>query len=215
MLGKILYLILTIGCIVAGINIFSLDPSLIVMAYIAVHILCYMISLPLVLRLGDAASRRAKKSRAAVIIAVVLLLFLVAPILLVISFISSLVALVRSIGAVKREPTGYTEEERREIYHHSAAAALESILDPTTARNVVLDDGVSTVTLRQIATFECLGSKYTLLSPITEEEEEPKAYAYEIRPRDGGDGELTLIPVVDEQVYNKVYESYRRLLSLK
>ncbi len=214
-IGRIIYLILAGGCIVAGINIFSLDPSLIVMAYITLHSVCYVFSLPLVLRIGDAVGRRAKKkSRSAAIIATVLALYLVAPILLAASFVATFISFVRSIGRKKAPLADYTDEERREIYHHSAALALRSILDPTTAGDVVLDDGVTTMALRQVATVECLGGRYALLSPIIEGDDEPRAYAYEIRPRDGGDGELTLIPVVDERIYSKVYEAYQHLARL-
>lgn len=215
-IGKVAYLVLALATIIAGINVFMLDAGLVVMAYIIVHSIAYLLSAPLLIGVGKGILRRAKRKTAvAYVIAAVLALYLVAPVTLVISFIGVFASIVGRIEKRQRKNRiEYTAEERREIYHLSAAAALESILDPTTAKDVVLDDGITTMTLKQVATVDCLGKKYALLAPVGENGEARYTCAYEIRPRDGESGALTLIPVVDEQIYRAVYEAYKRLITL-
>lgn len=214
-IGRVLYLLLCAATVIAGINIFALDASYIIIAYIAVHSVCYLLSLPLVIGVGASVRKRRKRSGALpYVIAAVLSLYIVAPVTLVIMFVRQFVALVRGIGGREPVKAEYSVEERREIYHTSAALALESILDPTTARDIVLDDGVSTMTLKQVGTVNCLGRRFALLAPPVHEDEEPYTYVYEIRPREGKDSALTLIPVVDNKTYLAVFEAYKTLMTL-
>ncbi len=211
--GRVLYLILSIATIVAGINIFFLEENHTFIAYLVIHSLCFLLSIPLLICVNKWVARRTKKAALARIIAVIFSLYLVAPVTMLISFVREFVALVRGIGTRSGDRIEYSVSERREIYHISAAAALESILDPTTARDVTLDDGITTMTLKQVATVDCLGKRYALLAEA-KEDGEGYTYAYEIRPRDGRDGALTLIPVVDEKTYRAVYSAYKQLLTL-
>lgn len=215
-IGKVIYLVLAIATLIAGVNVFMFDASLVVMAYLIVHSVAYLLSAPLLVSVGRGVMRRAKKKAAmAYTIAAVLALYLLAPLTLIISFVKVFASIVGRIEKRQRRVRiEYTTEERREIYHLSAATALESILDPTTAKDVVLDDGITTMTLKQVATVDCLGKKYALLAPVGEDGEARYTYAYEIRPRDGESGALTLIPVVDERTYRTVYEAYKRLITL-
>ena len=113
----------------------------------------------------------------------------------------------KSLHHIDDDEADTPEERMRKRYLETSEVAILKIYDKNDDSNVYLDDGEKTLWFEQQGLVVLDGEHYALLYPLVENNDEAGTMVYHIA-EDEYIGGITLIPIMDEELYNAVIKAY-------